>query len=163
LNGAGVTDLFHRLESETREMQDVSRDPLQKPAASDAASSHMVCVIDDDDRVRDTICKILRRAGFTVADANDGDVGIEIVARTQPSVVVTDIVMPNREGIETICELKKRFPAIRILAISGGGRIGPQDFLELAAALGADDCLAKPFRPAELLTKVSDLVARSTA
>jgi DNA-binding response OmpR family regulator len=72
--------------------------------------------------------------------------------------------MPNREGIETILEAKKRFPGIPIIAISGGGRSGPQSFLDLARKLGADDCLAKPFRPTELLDKVAALLgSRSDA
>jgi DNA-binding response OmpR family regulator len=118
----------------------------------------LICVIDDDESVRQTVGRILRSAGYAVVDAKDGEVGLRIVERDTPAMIVTDIVMPNREGIETIREAKQRFPAIPIIAISGGGRLGPDGFLELAVKLGADDSLAKPFRPAELLDKVSRLL-----
>ncbi|HVZ68899.1 MAG TPA: response regulator [Rhizomicrobium sp.] len=115
----------------------------------------LICVIDDDDLMRQTIGRILREAGYDVIDTKDGDAGITAIERASPKLLITDIIMPNREGIETIREVKRRFPAIPIVAISGGGRLGPDGFLELALKLGADDCLAKPFRPADLLDKVA--------
>jgi len=118
----------------------------------------LICVIDDDESVRQTVGRILRGAGYAVVEAKDGEVGLRVVEREMPAMIVTDIVMPNREGIETIREAKQRFPSIPIIAISGGGRLGPDGFLELAVKLGADDCLAKPFRPAELLDKISRLL-----
>jgi CheY-like chemotaxis protein len=118
----------------------------------------LICVIDDDESVRQTVGRILRSAGYAVVDAKDGEAGLLAVERSHPIMIVTDIVMPNREGIETIREAKQRFPAIPIIAISGGGRLGPDGFLELARKLGADDCLAKPFRPVELLEKVARLL-----
>ena len=119
----------------------------------------LICVIDDDESVRQTVGRILSSAGYAVVDAADGAKGLEAVERTSPAMIITDIVMPNREGIETILEAKRRFPGIPIVAISGGGRSGPQSFLELARKLGADDCVAKPFRPSELLDKVAHLLA----
>jgi DNA-binding response OmpR family regulator len=117
-----------------------------------------VCVIDDDEHVRATLSHILRPAGYAVVLANDGDMGLDVVESSGADVVITDILMPNREGIETIRELRQRFPEVRILAISGGGsNIGAASFLELARALGADDVLAKPFRMAELLHKIGKL------
>jgi len=123
----------------------------------------LICVIDDDESVRQTVGRILRGAGYAVVDARDGEIGLRVIERELPAMIVTDIVMPNREGIETIREAKQRFPAIPIIAISGGGRLGPDGFLELAVKLGADDCLAKPFRPEELLDKVSRLLKPQTA
>jgi DNA-binding response OmpR family regulator len=118
----------------------------------------LICVIDDDESVRQTVSRILSGAGYAVVSAADGAKGLEAVERSSPAMIITDIVMPNREGIETILEAKKRFPGIPILAISGGGRTGPQDFLDLARKLGADDCLAKPFRPNELLDRVTSFL-----
>lgn len=123
------------------------------------SSGPMVCVIDDDEHVRTTLAEILRRSGYDVVLASDGDVGLQLVETKRPDIVVTDIVMPNREGIETIREIRSRFPNVRILAMSGGGsKSTSTDFLELAYALGADDVLAKPFRMAELLHKMGKLV-----
>lgn len=118
----------------------------------------LICVIDDDESVRQTVGRILKSAGYAVVDAKDGEAGLRAVERSNPTMIITDIVMPNREGIETIREAKQRFPGIPIIAISGGGRLGPDGFLDLALKLGADDCLAKPFRPAELLDKVMRLL-----
>jgi len=124
----------------------------------------LICVIDDDESVRQTVSRILTSAGYAVVNAADGAKGLEAVEQSSPAMIITDIVMPNREGIETILEAKKRFPGIPIIAISGGGRSGPQSFLDLARKLGADDCLAKPFRPNELLDKVAALLgSRSEA
>jgi DNA-binding response OmpR family regulator len=124
----------------------------------------LICIIDDDESVRQTVGRILSSAGYAVVNAADGAQGLEAVERTPPAMIITDIVMPNREGIETILEVKRRFPGIPIIAISGGGRTGPRDFLDVARKLGADDCLAKPFRPTELLDKVATLLgSRSDA
>jgi CheY-like chemotaxis protein len=122
----------------------------------------LICIIDDDESVRQTVGKILRGAGYAVTDAKDGEVGLRLVESMSPAMIITDIVMPNREGIETIREAKRRFPNIPIIAISGGGRLGPEGFLELAIKLGADDCLAKPFRQAELLNKVAHLLTQQS-
>jgi two-component system, chemotaxis family, chemotaxis protein CheY len=118
----------------------------------------LICVIDDDALLRQTVGRILSGAGYAVVNAADGSKGIEVIERTSPVLVITDIVMPNQEGIETIIEAKRRFPAIPIIAISGGGPSGSRNFLEVARKLGADDCLAKPFRPAALLGKVAHLL-----
>jgi DNA-binding response OmpR family regulator len=133
-------------------------------AAVGPAVGLTVCVIDDDEHVRVTVAQILRHAGYVVVEASDGDKGLEVVKNTNPDIVVTDIVMPNREGIETIRELRERFPDVRILAISGGGGTSySAGFLEVARALGADDVLAKPFRTAELLHKLGKLAPARVA
>jgi DNA-binding response OmpR family regulator len=124
------------------------------------ANATLVCVIDDDARLREAICSILKHAGYATVEADDGAVGLDVVAREKPAVVVTDIVMPNREGIETIRMLKDKFPNVPILAMSGSHSPG-RNYLEWAEAIGADDCVAKPFGPAELLRKVGSLAARA--
>jgi DNA-binding response OmpR family regulator len=129
--------------------------------APDAAAMQLVCVIDDDSQMREMMAQVLRRAGFTVVAAGDGEAGVEAVETSGARVVVTDIFMPNRDGLEAICSLRKKFPDIRILAISGGPRLPSHtDFLDAATELGADDSLAKPFRAADLVAKVSDLIQR---
>jgi DNA-binding response OmpR family regulator len=136
---------------------------MDKPETVPDDSRTRICVIDDDDAVRQTICRILTNAGYAVVEARDGRIGLKAIEQTSPAMVITDIVMPNREGIETIMEAKQRFANIPILAISGGGRMEPDGFLDLAVKLGADDCLAKPFRPQELLAKVTTLLQPQAA
>jgi DNA-binding response OmpR family regulator len=127
---------------------------------SEASAAPIVCVIDDDARLREAICSILTYAGYATVQADDGAVGLDVVAREKPALVLTDIVMPNREGIETIRMLKDKFPNIPVLAMSGSHSPG-RNYLEWAEAIGADDCVAKPFGPAELLRKVGNLLARA--
>jgi DNA-binding response OmpR family regulator len=129
-------------------------------ASATGGAGPVVCVIDDDARLREAICSILKHAGYTTVQADDGAVGLEVVARENPAVVLTDIVMPNREGIETIQLLKDKFPHIPVLAMSGSHSPG-RNYLEWAEAIGADDCVAKPFGPAELLRKIGALIARA--
>ncbi len=116
-----------------------------------------VLVIDDEDLVRDTLRRALESAGIEVTVAADGREGLETYLANPTDVVVTDILMPEKEGIETIIELKRENPEVKIVAISGGDRAGNTDFLEMAVLLGADRVLRKPFRPRELLAAIDDL------
>jgi CheY-like chemotaxis protein len=115
-----------------------------------------ILVIDDEAEVRQTLARML--AGHAVHEAADGGAGLALAAELAPDLVVTDILMPEKEGIETIRELRRAHPRVRILAISGGGQSGTLDFLDMARALGADAALAKPFRRSELLEMVERLL-----
>ena len=119
--------------------------------------SATVCVIDDDQLVRRTICQALEAAGFRTVEAEDGIAGLETIERSQARVAVIDIIMPTREGLDVIVDATRRFPNLRILAVTGGGKVGPTDYLEMALQLGAHDALAKPFRNAELVKRVTRL------
>jgi DNA-binding NtrC family response regulator len=114
-----------------------------------------ILVIDDDPMVRKAIERILDRKGYDVVMADDGRRGLKLFEREQPDLVITDIIMPEREGIETIRAIQKIRPGAKIIAISGGGRVGNVDFLTLAAKLGAREIIAKPFDPSELTRSVS--------
>lgn len=118
-----------------------------------------VLVIDDEGLVRDTLRRALESAGIEVAVAADGREGLETYLANPTDVVVTDILMPEKEGIETIIELKRENPEVKIVAISGGDRAGNTDFLEMAGLFGADRILRKPFRPKELLAAIDALFA----
>lgn len=118
-----------------------------------------IVLIDDDEDVRRTLVRMLEIAGHEIHEAADGNSGIELCLRVDPQLVITDILMPEKEGIETIMTLKRDHPALRIIAISGGGRSGAMDFLDMARSLGADEALQKPFRRAELLDIVNRLLA----
>jgi DNA-binding response OmpR family regulator len=118
----------------------------------------VVCVIDDNELVRTTICNALREAGFETVEAEDGIAGLKVIAESKARVAVIDIVMPVREGHDVIVDATRQFPELKVLAVSGGGMAGPKEYLELALQLGAHDALAKPFRNAELVKKVKALV-----
>jgi CheY-like chemotaxis protein len=114
-----------------------------------------VLVIDDDALVRDTIVRILERKGHTVLVAADGVRGLRMFDREQPDLVITDIIMPEKEGLETIREIRGKRPDVKIIAISGGARIGNMDFLRMAGELGASEIIPKPFDPVDLINLVS--------
>src|SRR5258706_7732198 len=105
----------------------------------------LICVVDDDDLVRRTMCNALAAAGFRTVEADNGTEGLKAIERTNPAVAIIDMVMPDREGHDVIVEATRRFPDLRILAVSGGGRSPAGEYLELARQLGAHEFLAKPF------------------
>jgi len=110
----------------------------------------VVLVIDDDPVARMTVRAILEDEGYSVTCAEDGRRGVAVFRKLRPDLVVTDIIMPEKEGIETILELRSIWPKGPIIAISGGGRTGKTDYLRLAQGMGANAVLMKPFEPAEL-------------
>jgi CheY-like chemotaxis protein len=117
-----------------------------------------VLVIEDDEAVQKFICKILVSAGHSVVAAGNGKEGLaEIKNNNDVSIVITDLLMPEKEGIETITDIKKLWPHVKILAISGGGIIDPEFYLRNASALGADLTLKKPFTRPELLSAIENL------
>ena len=100
-----------------------------------------ILIIDDDEVITETTKIFLNRAGYDTLTASNGAEGLKLCRQHQIDVVITDIIMPEKEGLETIRELRKNFPNIKIIAISGGGRINAQDYLSLAAKLGAHHTL----------------------
>jgi CheY-like chemotaxis protein len=125
---------------------------------------HMkVLIIDDDPLVRYTLSKILIGNGYEVVTAIDGERGFACLALENPAVVITDLIMPERDGIETIIRIRREHPGIGIIAISGGGRYRSFDMLPMAQSLGADAIVAKPFEADELLGPVQRLAAAASA
>ena len=110
-----------------------------------------VLFVDDDPAVSAALGRALESRGYEVDYASDGNVALRKLAEGRFDVVVMDVIMPDKEGIETIIELRKRWPDLFVVAVSGGGRVGPDDFLKLAEAVGADCSLAKPFRASQLV------------
>lgn len=118
-----------------------------------------ILVIDDDNDVRKCIRNILEQAGYSVLEAENGIVGMDIFRRDKADLVIVDLFMPEKEGIETIIELRKEFPDQKIIAISGGiPGYGPDNFLNIAQKLGADSSLDKPFNMAQLIDAVEKLL-----
>jgi len=114
-----------------------------------------ILLIEDELLVSSTIEIVLRKAGHTVVVAANGQIGMNKFAAERPDLVVTDIIMPEKEGIETIQELRAKDPSIPILAYSGGGRTKNYDFLRMAQKLGANEVIRKPFANEDLLAAVN--------
>jgi DNA-binding response OmpR family regulator len=125
-----------------------------------------VLVIEDERSLRDFVREALERAGHEVSLAADGRDGLRQcrASRAPVDLVITDLIMPEQEGLETIMLLRRERPALPVIAMSGGGGGGrTRDLLATARILGAARTLAKPFRLAELLTAVHELLpARTT-
>ena len=115
-----------------------------------------VLVIDDDEQMRALLYEILDRAGFAVMEASNGVEGLKLYRNQPADLVITDLIMPEKEGVETIMELRSQFPNARIIAISGGQRAGGRDYLPIAAKLGARRTVAKPFSRQEILEAVRE-------
>ncbi len=117
-----------------------------------------ILVIDDDAVVREMICKMLDGEGFDISTAIDGSKGLNLLRKeSKIALVITDLIMPEKEGIETIKEIKQDFPSIKIIAMSGGGRGDSTDYLRMAKVMGADLTLRKPFLKKDLLKVVREL------
>jgi CheY-like chemotaxis protein len=119
-----------------------------------SAAETKVLVIEDDAIVRASIVHILEDDGYEVLAAEDGLRGMAAFRNGHPDLVITDIVMPEQEGIQTINEIRSAKPDAKIIAISGSGRFGNIDFLKIAQDLGASDAIAKPFDPDDLLRRI---------
>ena len=119
-----------------------------------------ILVIDDDPEIRETVRRILASRGHTVELAQDGKVGIAALAQHVPDLVITDVFMPDQDGIETIIELRKAFPNLRVIAMSGGSTGGLMSLLDDMEAFGANATLPKPFTPKELIAAVNSVLGR---
>ena len=110
-----------------------------------------ILIIDDEPMIRHLATRILHRAGFRTLSAANGIQGVACFRRERPALVITDLIMPEREGIETIRLIRREGANVPIIAISGGTLTGTADFLAMARELGATAILRKPFEPIELL------------
>ena len=113
-----------------------------------------ILIVDDEELARFTLREILESAGYEVAEAKNGNECLERQKEKPFDLIVTDVIMPEKEGVETIIDLRQDYPDLKIIAISGGGRTRNMDFLNLAQQYGADAILAKPFTDDQLLTMV---------
>jgi len=115
-----------------------------------------ILIIDDEPQIRSMIRLILERSGYTVIEASDGIEGIRRFREKPTDLIITDLIMPNKDGIGMIIELKKEFPDVKIVAMSGGGLNRPEGYLRGAQKLGAACTLSKPINRQELLRVVRD-------
>jgi len=117
-----------------------------------------VLIVEDDEDLREMIKISLIKNKYTVLEAGDGK---EAITKFKPSItdlIITDIIMPQEEGLKVIMKIREIKPEIKIIAISGGGKAGPGSYLNVAKALGANAVFSKPFSINDLLNKVKELV-----
>ncbi len=117
-----------------------------------------VLIIDDDMQLREMMRQAMERGGYYVEEASDGKAGVEAFRANPSDLVITDLIMPEQEGIETIRELRNDYPELKIIAISGGGRAGPDGYLSVAKAFGADLTLCKPFDLKTILDAIKEML-----
>src|ERR1700731_1758396 len=122
-----------------------------------------ILVIDDDALVRQALMLVLESRGYEVQCAPEGRQGLRAYQKRRPDLVISDIIMPEMEGIQTIMELRILSRDCPIIAISGGGRLGRINFLEAAKQLGATASLSKPFQAEDLLQTVASCLAGDLA
>ena len=118
-----------------------------------------ILLIDDDEALRGALSRTLDRFGHTVIEAGNGEDGLRLLPQFKPDLLITDIVMPVKDGLAVLAEIRKKYPPVKAIAMSGGSRQGPWDNLERAKQLGAAKVLAKPFSIQALMTAVNELVA----
>lgn len=116
-----------------------------------------ILLVDDDDLSRGTIHQMLERAGHGVTSTASGSEALQLFRADRPDLVITDLIMPDTDGLELIQELRKIDGQVRILAISGGGRVNANEYLTVARKFGAAGILAKPFSNQELKDAIANL------
>lgn len=129
--------------------------PSRRPGLfSNRIAMARILLVDDDDFVRRPVQLNLQRAGHQVDEAANGRDAVHAYREKPYDVVITDLIMPEQEGLETIMQLKRHDAKVRVIAISGGGRVNATNYLALARSLGAQRTLAKPFTTDELLEAI---------
>lgn len=118
-------------------------------------------IIDDEPAVRKTLRTYFERAGYQVAEAGDGRTGLRLHGVASADVIITDIFMPDFDGIETIRELRRVAPGVKVIVVSGGDSTGTLNMLEDAKLLGADRAFHKPLKPEELLGAIREMLSQN--
>jgi DNA-binding response OmpR family regulator len=116
-----------------------------------------ILLIDDDELLRGVLAKALTHGGYEVIQAGDGRQGLDLARAADFDIVITDLIMPVQEGVETIMVLRQEFPLLPIIAMSGGASHS-ELYLEIAAKIGARHVLAKPFTPKELMVTIHEVL-----
>jgi CheY-like chemotaxis protein len=117
-----------------------------------------VLIVEDDKELREMLKLSLLRRGITVLEAENGKDAIVHFKPLLTDLVVTDLIMPEEDGLKVVIKLKELKPSIKIIAISGGGKVGPGSYLNMAKALGADAIYSKPFSVNDLISKIEQLL-----
>lgn len=121
-----------------------------------------ILIADDEPQFRNMLKQALERFGHEVREAPNGKAALRLQQEKKADLLITDIIMPEQEGLETIREFRRLYSEMKIIAVSGGGRIGPEEYLQLARRMGAQRVFSKPFGLSEFLQAVKELLASST-
>lgn len=121
-----------------------------------------ILITDDEDKIRKLLRLVFEKRGYQVIEARDGKEAVRQYEANRPDLLITDIVMPEKEGIETIFELKKNYPGFKAIAISGGGRVNPKKYLAIAKSIGVAATMEKPLDMGRLIHKVVELVGEGS-
>jgi len=113
-----------------------------------------ICLIEDDALIRKTLHKLLSNMDHFVATASNGKEGLALIQSRPFDIVVTDIIMPEMEGIELIRRIHETHPDLKVVAMSGGGRVGNMDFLKIAKSIGADEIIYKPATKTDFINAI---------
>lgn len=120
-------------------------------------------IVDDDDELRDVLVEVLRSRGYVVRAARDGVEATKAIAKSDVELVVTDLIMPEKDGIQLMNEIRRKYPKVKIVAMSGGGHVPREQYLRIARGLGAHAVLEKPFSSQQLVDLVEQLLPRPVA
>ncbi|MEW6128072.1 MAG: response regulator [Acidobacteriota bacterium] len=113
-----------------------------------------ILLVDDDEQFRALLSTFLQQCGFRVQEASEGNEALRLHEHHRFDLIITDLIMPGREGLSAILELRRKDRQVKIVAMSGGGRVSPDSYLPVAKKFGAHEILAKPFPLAVLLETV---------
>jgi CheY-like chemotaxis protein len=117
-----------------------------------------IILIDDDAAVRGSTRRLLERAGHEVREASDGEAGLDLLAQAGADLVITDIFMPGQDGIVTVRRMRKEFPQVKVIVLSGGDSTGRMNLRRDAELFGAAASLAKPFESGDLLRTIREVL-----
>ncbi|MBU0469136.1 MAG: response regulator [Candidatus Omnitrophica bacterium] len=117
-----------------------------------------ILLIEDNEVMRETLKELLERNSYEVLAASDGEEGTKLYNKFLPDLVITDLIMPNKGGLRTIVDLKQQTPSLKIIAISGGGTLEAEQYLNASKFLKADKTLKKPFSNEQLLERIKELI-----
>ena len=120
-----------------------------------------ILIVEDDNELREMLKVSLMRHKYTVLEASDGKDAITHFKPALTDLILTDLIMPEEDGLKVIMKLKEMKPDVKIIAISGGGKAGPGSYLNLAKVLGADAIYSKPFSVNDLIIKIRELIEDS--
>lgn len=118
-----------------------------------------ILLIDDETDILQLLQRILEKSGYNVLTAENGKMADRLLDQHTFDLVITDIIMPDKDGMEVIFQLKQTSPSIKIIAISGGGKLAPEGYLKMAEIAGADAIIQKPFESSYLLQVVNNLLS----